>query len=124
MRVDAVEAQFDEIGPKQGRFWELRGLSAPVNLTADIDFSRSKGLRSASLDVEVEAGNLKLLRDDTSQNLPFDNLTVRASLEPGNERMDVESLNLRSPNLSFESSGFLTELGLSLIHISEPTRPY
>ena len=111
MRVDAVEAQFDEIGPKQGRFWELRGLSAPVNLTADIDFSRSKGLRSASLDVEVEAGNLKLLRDDTSQNLPFDNLTVRASLEPGNERMDVESLNLRSPNLSFESSGFLTELG-------------
>ena len=111
LRADVKGARLDDIGPKKGRFWELQGLSAPVNLTADIDFSRLEGLRSASVEVEVESGNLELLRDDISQNLPFENLTARASLEPGNDRMEVESLNLQSPNLSFESSGFLTELG-------------
>ena len=111
LRADVKGARLDDIGPKKGRFWELQGLSAPVNLTADIDFSRLEGLRSASVEVEVGSGNLELLRDDISQNLPFENLTARASLEPGNDRMEVESLNLQSPNLSFESSGFLTELG-------------
>ena len=111
LRLDVEAARLDEIGPKKGRFWELQGLSAPINLTADIDFSRPEGLRSASVVVDVGSGEFNLLRENSSRILPVDNLTVRASLAPGDERMDVEALNLKSPNLSFESSGFLTELG-------------
>ena len=112
MRLNVESARLNEIGPTKGRFWEFKGLAAPLDLTADIDFSRSEGLRSASVDVDVSSGGFKLLREeDTGREHPLDKLTIRASLEPGDERMDVEFLNLQSPNLSFESSGFLTQLG-------------
>ena len=111
LRLDVEGARLDEIGPSKGRFLELQGLAAPVDLTADIDFSRAEGLRSASVAFDVAAGNFKMLRGGGSKTFPLDSLKARASLAPGNERMDVEALDLKSPNLSFESSGFLTQLG-------------
>jgi len=53
IRMKVTDARPNEIGPTQGRFWDLRGLSAPVDLTAQVDFSRQDGLRSASIDLDA-----------------------------------------------------------------------
>lgn len=111
LRLKVTGARPDEIAPTKGRFWEFQGLAAPVDLTVDVDFSRQEGLRSASVDMNVSAGEFILLRELTNRNFPIQSLVARASLAPGNDRMDVETLNLDAPNLSFKSSGFLTQLG-------------
>jgi len=110
VRLDVAGARLDEIGPKKGRFWEFRGLAAPVDLIADVDFSRSKGLQSASVAIDVKSGKFVVLREESSRTFPIDSLIARASLVPGNERMDIGAFDLKAPNLSFESSGFLTQL--------------
>ena len=110
IRIDVTGARLDEVAPTKGRFWELQGLEAPVDLSADFDFFREEGLRSASVDVKVGAGQFTLLRELKPRSYPLQNLTLRASLEPGNRRMDIEKLDLKAPNLSFQSSGFLTQL--------------
>ena len=111
LRMKVTGARFDEIGPKKGRFWEFRGLAAPLNMTTEIDFSRRDGLRAASVDVDIGKGKLAVLRDDDFQDFQIDSLIARASLKPGDERMDVTKLDLKAPNLSFKSSGFLSKLG-------------
>ncbi len=111
LRVQVEGARPNEIAPTKGRFWELQGLEAPVNLTADVDYSRAAGLQSASIDMSVLPGKFTLLRELNPRVFPIQSLVTRASLAPGDERMDVEALDLRSPKLSFNSSGFLTELG-------------
>ncbi len=111
LRLKVEMARLNEIGPRRGRFLELQGLSAPVDLTTDIDFSRREGLRSASVEVDVDPGEFKILRNNSDRIFALDSLAIRASLAPGEERMDVEVLDLKTPNLSFESSGFLTQLG-------------
>ena len=40
MRLKVQGARPDKIAPKRGRFWEFQGLAAPVDLTAEVDFSR------------------------------------------------------------------------------------
>jgi len=110
IRIDVTGARLDEVAPTKGRFWELQGLEAPVDLSADFDFFREEGLRSASVDVKVGAGQFTLLRELKPRSYPLQNLTLRASLEPGNRRMDIDKLDLKAPNLSFQSSGFLTQL--------------
>ena len=116
--LDSVKLRFgldgarpDIIAPAKGRFWELQGLEASVNLLADIDYTKADGLRSASIDVSVLPGQFMMHRELRSRAFPFERLNMRASLALGDERMDVETLDLKSPNLSFNSSGFLTELG-------------
>ncbi len=111
LRLNLEGGRPDEIAPTKGRFWEMQGLAAPVNVTADIDFSRVDGLRAASVDVEIGSGFFTLLRESSPRKLAVDRLNLRASLAPGEERMDIETLDLLSPNLAFNSSGFLTELG-------------
>jgi len=111
LKLKVEGARLDEIAPLRGRFWEFRGLAAPLDLTADIDFSKREGLRSASVDVDVDTGKFTLFRGDNLREFPLESLVARASLAPGDERMDVQALNLKAPNLSFESSGFFTELG-------------
>ena len=111
LRLNVTGARPDEIAPTRGRFWEFQGLAAPVDLTANIDFSRAEGLRSASVDIKVSDGKFTLLRELSDRSFPIESLVARASLPPGNERMNIESLNLDAPNLSFKSTGFLTELG-------------
>ncbi|MEP4051686.1 MAG: AsmA-like C-terminal domain-containing protein [Litorimonas sp.] len=111
LRLNVSGARPDEIAPTKGRFWEFQGLAAPVDLTVDVDFSRSEGLRSASVDMEVSKGEFTLLREESPRKFPLQSLVARASLAPGNERMDIETLDLKAPNLSFNGSGFLTQLG-------------
>jgi len=111
-RVKANGMRPDEVAPKKGRFWELQGIAAPVNLTAEVDFSRQRGLQAAALEVEIANGEFVLLREDEPRSYPLDSLVARASLAPGEERMDVSQLELNSPNLSFKASGFLTQLGM------------
>ena len=112
MRLKVTGARPDEIAPKKGRFWEFQGLAAPVDLTAEVDFSRIEGLRSAEIEMEVSEGRFTLPREDGTKSYPINSLIARAALAPGEERMDVSQLDLSSPNLSFKSSGFLTELGM------------
>ena len=112
MRLKVQGARPDEIAPKRGRFWELQGLAAPVDLTAEVDFSRQDGLRSAEIEMEVSEGRFTFLRENETKSYPIHSLITRAALAPGEERMDVSQLDLTSPNLSFKASGFLTELGL------------
>ena len=112
IRLKVQGARPDEIAPKKGRFWEFRGLAAPVNLTAEVDFSRQDGLRSAEVEMDVAKGSFTLLRQLEKRSYPLDSLIARAVLEPGEERMDINQLDLNSPNLSFNASGFLTELGM------------
>ena len=111
LRLNVTGARLDEIAPTKGRFWELRGLAAPVNLTTEVDFSRKDGLRSASVDTDIGSGELTILRADEARAFALENLTARASLAPGDERMDIETFNLNAEELSFKSSGFLTQLG-------------
>ena len=111
LRLDVKGARPDEIAPTKGRFWELQGLAAAVDLTADIDFSRQNGLQAASVDIDIGDGDFTLLRELSPRKFPLQSLIARASLAPGNERMDIEMLDLQAPDLSFKSSGFLTELG-------------
>ncbi len=111
LRLKIEGARLDEIGPKKGRFWEMQGLSAPVDLEAAIDFSRRDGLKSAEVDIDVEAGSFTLLRNAEPRTFPLNSLVTRSSLALGEERMDIERLDLDSPNLAFNASGFLTELG-------------
>ena len=110
LRLSLTGARPDEIAPTKGRFWEFSGLAAPVDLTADFDYSRQDGLRSASVDIKVSEGRFTLLRELSNRNFPIQSLVARASLPPGNERMNVEALDLNAPNLSFKSSGFLSQL--------------
>jgi len=117
-RLEAVKLRFavegarpDILAPSKGRFWELQGVEAPVNLSADIDYTKADGLRSASIDLSVLPGQFMLHRELKSRSFPIDVLNVRASLAPGDERMDIETLDFRSPRTSFKSSGFMTELG-------------
>ena len=112
VRLKLTGARPDELAPKKGRFYELQGLSAPVDLTAAVDFSRQEGLRSAEIGMEVFEGRFTFLREEEPRSYPLNGLITRAALAPGEERMDVSQLDLDSPNLSFKSSGFLTELGL------------
>ncbi len=111
LKLDVTGARLDEIAPKKGRFWEFQGLAAPVDLSAEVDFSRQNGLKAASVDVNISDGEFTLLRESTPRSFPLQSLIIKASLAPGNERMDVKALDLRAPSLSFQSSGFLTELG-------------
>jgi len=111
LKLKVEGARLDEIAPSRGRFWEFQGLAAPLDLTADIDFSKTTGLRSASVDIDVGAGEFTLYRGDNLREFPLESLVARASLAPGDERMDVQTLDLNAPNLSFKSSGFFTELG-------------
>jgi len=111
LRFDVEGARPDIIAPAKGRFWELQGVEAPVNLSADIDYTKTDGLRSASIDLSVLPGQFMLHRELKSRSFPIETLNVRASLAPGDERMDIETLDFRSPKISFKSSGFMTELG-------------
>jgi len=111
LRVDVKGARLDQIAPKKGRFWELQGIVAPVNIATTIDFSNELGLHSASVDLHVDEGHFNVLRGESPLNLPFSELRLEANLKPGDDRMDIERLDLSSPKLSFESAGFLTELG-------------
>ena len=111
VRLKVKGARLDEIAPSKGRFWEFQGLAAPLDLTADIDFSSKEGLKSASLDVDISEGKFTVLRGHNPREIPFQSLVARASLAPGNELMNVERLDLNAPNLSFKSSGFLSQLG-------------
>jgi len=111
LRFDVEGARPDILAPSKGRFWELQGVEAPVNLSADIDYTKADGLRSASIDLSVLPGQFMLHRELKSRSFPIDVLNVRASLAPGDERMDIETLDFRSPRTSFKSSGFMTELG-------------
>lgn len=111
LRFELAGARPNYIAPNKGRFWELQGLAAPLNLKADIDYSRELGLQSAAVALSIQSGELTLLREKTPRVFPIQSLNVRAALAPGDDRMDVELLDLKSPNLSFNSSGFLTELG-------------
>ena len=111
LRMSANKLRPDEIAPKKGRFWDFQGLAAPVDLTLSVDFSRLDGLRSADVEIDVGEGSFTLLRNETQPNFPIKSLLMRASLAPGEERMDIQQLDLSSPKLSFDASGFLTELG-------------
>lgn len=110
LRLKVKGARLDEIAPAKGRFYEFQGLEAPLDLTADIDFSRQEGLRSASVDVNISEGNFTLLREHLPRKFPIQSLKARGSLAMGNERMDVEMFDLKAPDLSFKSSGFLSQL--------------
>ncbi len=112
MRVKMSGARPDEIAPKKGRYWEFQGLAAPVDLSAEVDFSRQEGLRSAEVEMEVAEGNFTFLRENEAKSYPINSLIARAALEPGEERMDVSQLDLNSPKLSFKASGFLTDLDM------------
>jgi len=112
MRLKVQGARPDKIAPKRGRFWEFQGLAAPVDLTAEVDFSRQDGLRSAEIEMEISEGRFTFLRENETKSYPIHSLIARAALAPGEERMDVSRLDFTSPNLSFKASGFLTELGL------------
>ncbi len=109
--LDIRDARPDQIAPKKGRFWELQGLAAPVGLKANIDFSRTEGLRSAGVDLNVGRGSFQNLRRTSSTVYQINQFTGTGTLEDGASRMQIEALNLKSPQLSFNSSGFLTELG-------------
>ena len=111
LRLKVTGARLDEIAPTKGRFWEFQGLAAPLDLTADIDFSAEEGLKSATVDMNISEGNFTLMRELNPRKFPFQSLVARASLAPGNERMDVQMLDLKAPDLSFKSSGFLSQLG-------------
>jgi hypothetical protein len=111
LRFEVEGARPDIIAPGKGRFWELQGLEAPVNLSADIDYTKAEGLRSAAIDLSVLPGQFMLHRELRSRSFPFERLNVQASLALGDERMDIETLDFRSPKIAFKSSGFMTELG-------------
>jgi hypothetical protein len=110
LRLKAEDARLDEIAPKRGRFWEMQGLAAPVDLTMAFDYSRQTGLRSAAIDVDVGTGNFTLLRNNDPPTFPLTRLTAKSSLELGESRMKIGQLDLESPKLKFKASGFLTEL--------------
>ncbi|WP_427450697.1 DUF3971 domain-containing protein [Litorimonas sp. WD9-15] len=110
-KFEILQARPDQIAPIQGRFWEFRGLEAPVDLKGEIDFSRTENLRSASLDLDIGAGQFRVLRNDVPQNLTLQDFRFKSNLEPGKDRMTIEALNLRSKSLSFDATGFFTELG-------------
>jgi len=110
-KFEILQARPDQIAPTQGRFWELRGVEAPVDLKGEIDFSRTESLRSASLDLNIGEGRFRVLRDEAPQSLILQDFRFKSNLEPGNDRMTIEVLNLRSPQLSFDATGFFTDLG-------------
>jgi len=112
MRIKVQGARPDVIAPKSGRFWEIQGLAAPVDLTAEVDFSRGEGLRAAEIEMRVSEGRFTFLRNNQTRSYPLNSLIARAALAPGEERMDVTQLDLDSPNLSFKASGYLTDLGM------------
>ena len=111
MRLNIEDARLDEVAPTKGRFWELQGLAAPMDLSVAVDFSRRDGLKSAEVNMNVGAGSFTLLRNKKPRTFPLNSLTMRSSLARGEERMDIGQLDLNSPNLKFKASGFMTELG-------------
>ncbi len=111
LKTDIKGARLDQIGPVKGRFSALRGLAAPVNLSANIDFSKSEGLQSAYVDLGVADGQFTNFKNIPASVHIINELKAVGTLDPGAERMKIENLQLRSPKLSFKSSGFLTELG-------------
>jgi len=81
--LDSVKLRFgldgarpDIIAPAKGRFWELQGLEASVNLLADIDYTKADGLRSASIDVSVLPGQFMMHRELRSRAFPFERLNM------------------------------------------------
>lgn len=111
LTVNLRGARPEQIAPTKGRFWELQGVAAPVDLKANIDFSREDGLRSAGVDLIVGSGSFSNLRRADKATYQINEFTGVARLESGAERMRIERLSLNAPKLSFVSSGFLTELG-------------
>jgi len=101
----------DQIAPQKGRFYEFRGIEAPVDLSGEIDFSQIEGLRSSSINVNVGAGTLRVLRGDKNPSIEIESFKIEANLEPGNERMKIGQMDLQSDQLSFNATGFLTQLG-------------
>ena len=101
----------DQTAPLKGRFFEFRGIEAPLDLIGEIDFSQSESLRSAAIDLDIGAGKLRLLRGKSNQALDIDGFQFKADLEPGNKKMTVQRFDLLSGQLSFDATGFCTELG-------------
>ena len=110
-RFDLEGAWLDQIGPKAGRYSDLSGIEAPLNLSGEIDFNKKDGLQSATIDLEIGAGAIQFLRGKKRRIEAFHGLLFRADLEPGNDQMVIDAFDLSCREITFSSTGNLSELG-------------
>ena len=118
LKFDVLRTQFDlegvwldQIGPKAGRYSDLSGIEAPLNLSGEIDFNKKDGLQSATIDLEIGAGAIQFLRGKKRRIEAFHGLLFRADLEPGNDQMVIDAFDLSCKEITFSSTGNLSELG-------------
>ncbi len=95
-------------GPTKGRFSELRDIDAPVTVITNFIYGPEKGLQSADLDMKFDAGRIN--RDDLGQSFDFKSIIATAFLNPGEDEMTVERLDVEAPLLSFTSKGTLSDI--------------
>lgn len=95
-------------GPTKGRYSEVRDINAPVTSRMNFIYGPDVGLQSADLDIKVDAGRFD--REDLGKAFDFDTVVTTAFLNPGEDEMTVERLDVASPLLSFKSNGTISDL--------------
>ena len=95
------------ISPKRGRFAGLKTLNTSINLNASVSVDEVNGLETAEVDLKAGDGRVKI-----GQNMAvFDGGKFKASLTAESQIMEIATIALNSPKLSFSGEGTLSELG-------------
>ena len=105
--VIAQNLRLNQHGPKIGRYKDFSRLDAPISFDVQSVFSRANGLQASKITLDVQQGRLT----GSKQLLNFDGARFAATLEPGDQRMIIEDITLKSSKFSFEGVGDITELG-------------
>ncbi len=106
-RAIGQAVRLDELAPRKGRYRDLSRVVAPVSFDVQTIFSQIDGLQASQITLDVGKGSVA----GFTQPLDFESAKFMATLEPGAQRMSIETIALNSSKFSFMGEGDITELG-------------
>jgi len=106
-RAAALAIRLDELAPRKGRFRAFSRLQAPLDIDVQSVFSQADGLQASQIKLDVGSGAVT----GFTQPQMFKSAQFIAALEPGEQRMKIETIALNSPKFTFTGEGEISELG-------------
>lgn len=106
LEVQSEGLVLSRIAPPNGRLSVLSGLDLPIALRMEAT-NQNKNLQSASFHLSTGEGLIKLAGEDQRVNA----IELEAVLDPGEEEMEVERVDIDSERLMLTASGRVFDLG-------------
>ncbi|MEL6687724.1 MAG: AsmA-like C-terminal domain-containing protein [Pseudomonadota bacterium] len=106
LSVKSDELILRDLAPATGRLSVLQAFDLPLNVSLEAS-NAADGLQAASVDFEAGSGRINLAGETQS----VDQVRIRASLDPGEEVMEVEQFDVAAERLSLNASGRIFQIG-------------